>query len=346
MPRISADLAALVQPTATPAQRAGALGPTRLPTTPASPLPTAKAGRDDTVLLSGAGALSAGAAASSPSSLAEIEALVKGIRADLTGLSAGASALAGSRSRLDGILGSIAAIADAPSADAVRRLADPATDALTFSLTNLAPQIASAQVRSYKLSVAEGREVNATVTQSAQTAALRLSFATPSIELGGTNGIFVFDVQGSRGDVELSFSSGTSVANIAATVNFFTERTGVRATLSGGGIRLDSSGYGSDEFVRVRVVNASSVNGSGIVQYQRENANVADPKTATAFTAATNGVVDRGQDIAGTIDGIAGVGRGLTLSIPKDSIDADVTFTAAGAQRLASFRAFNLLRLS
>lgn len=343
MPRISADLAALVQPAATPAPRPGALGPTRLPTTPASPLPAADetTKRDDSVSLSGAGA-----AASSPSSLAEVEALVKGIRADLTGLSAGASALAGSRSRLDGILGSIAKIADAPSADAVRRLADPATDALNFSLTYLAPQIASARVRSYKLSVAEGRDVNATVTQSAQTAALRLSFATPSIELGGTNGIFVFDVQGSRGNIELSFSSGTSVANIAATVNFFTERTGVRATLSGGGIRLDSSGYGSDEFVRVRVINSSSINGAGIYQYQGDNANAVNPKTGVSYSAATNGVTDNGQDIAGTIDGLAAVGRGLTLSIPKDSIDADITFTAAGAQRLASFRAFHLLRIS
>ena len=345
MPRISADLAALVQPTAAPAQRPGALGPTRLPTTPASPLPTAKAPPDDSVSLSGAGALSA-RAASTPSSLAEVEALVKGIRADLTGLSAGASALAGTRSRLDGILGSIAKIADAPDADAVKRLADPATDAFNFSLTYLAPQIASARVRSYKLSVAEGRDVNATVTQSAQTAALRLSFAAPNLQLGGTNGTFVFEVQGARGSVQLSFSSGTSIANIAVTVNFFTQSTGVHATLSGGGVRLDSVGYGSDEFVRVRVVNPSSIKGGGIYQYQADNANAVNPKNGTSYSAAINGVTDHGQDIAGTIDGITGVGRGLTLSIPKDSIDVDFTFTAAGAQRLASFRAVHLLRLS
>lgn len=346
MPRISADLAALVQPAATPAQRPGALGPARLPTTPASPLPAAKAQPDDSVSLSGAGTLSAGAAASSPSSLAEVEALVKGIRADLTGLSAGAAALAGPRSRLDGILGSIAQIADAADAAAVKRLADPATDAFTFSLTSLAPQIASARVRSYKLGVGESRDVTIAVTQSAQTAALRLSLGAPYVQLGGTNGIFVFQVQGQAGSKQFSFSSGTSIGGIVATVNTFTSSTGVFAVASGTGVRLESIGYGDDKFVRVRVVNPSSVGGSGVVQYRRDNALVVDPQTVTSFTNAINGVIDRGQDIAGTIDGIAAVGRGLSLRVPQDSIDLSINFNSFGAQRLASFRAFNLLRIS
>jgi flagellin len=54
--------------------------------------------------------------------------------------------------------------------------------------------------------------------------------------------------------------------------------------------------------------------------------------TATNFTAVTAAVRDEGQDIAGTINGIAARGTGKRLSVSSDALSAEITLTTAGAQ--------------
>ena len=59
------------------------------------------------------------------------------------------------------------------------------------------------------------------------------------LDLGGAGGgnglneLFVLEVAGLDGSRELSFASGTSIADIASAVNSFTDVTGVRAVLNG-----------------------------------------------------------------------------------------------------------------
>ena len=44
------------------------------------------------------------------------------------------------------------------------------------------------------------------------------------------------------------------MSSIATAINAITSETGVSATVSGGGLKLDSNTYGSDAFVSVKAV--------------------------------------------------------------------------------------------
>src|SRR5450432_2945403 len=62
------------------------------------------------------------------------------------------------------------------------------------------------------------------------------------------------EVAGNTGTEQLSFSSGTTVSAIAASINAVTTATGVSATVSGTDLRVDSTQYGSDQFVSLKTI--------------------------------------------------------------------------------------------
>ena len=75
-----------------------------------------------------------------------------------------------------------------------------------------------------------------------------------NIDLGGAQGsTFTIEISGALGSRELSFASTTAVADIVTAINTFTDVTGVTATASGTGFRIDSTDYGSSNFVSVKV---------------------------------------------------------------------------------------------
>ena len=197
--------------------------------------------------------------------------------------------------------------------------------------------------------------VDAIVTQSAQKGGLFLelgasaSGAAGEISLGGSNSAFVVEISGSEGSRELSFSSGQTLGQIAAAINSFSEVTGVEASVSGTGVVLSSTTFGSEAFTSVKVSDDGGItdNGAGATLgvYELEAENFADASATTyTFTSSTagNGVRDDGQDIAGTINGIVATGNGKELSINTDFLDVEFTLDDTTSQTLGSVAAFDI----
>ncbi|XOV75556.1 MAG: flagellin hook IN motif-containing protein [Phycisphaerales bacterium] len=160
---------------------------------------------------------------------------------------------------------------------------------LDYQTTNISDEIGAFSVNGAKLGFGETRDVDVLVTASAQVAGMFLEFGGAGIDLGeasgpGTaapNSQFVIEVSGNEGARQLSFSSGTTLNNIAASINSFSAVTGVRAVVSGTGVRLESTSYGSEEFVSLEVIDDG-----GIDTAQRSACTTSTPGTRRFRTPA------------------------------------------------------------
>lgn len=249
--------------------------------------------------------------------------------------------------QIDSILQTIDRIAGSTSFQGSRLL----NGNFDYATESVAADVADFTVNGAKLNGGSTIAVDVVVTASAQAAGQFLSFGGAAIDLGASTDRFVFEVAGEKGSRELSFASGASLDSIAAAVNSFTEVTGVEATVSGTGIRLDSSELGSNEFVSVKIVDDGAIAaGDGIFDYIADDTTTADTGAVTAFnaTAAANGLKDLGQDVGATINGIVATGTGTTASINTDflAVELDLTSGAASgtanAQTLGSLSAMTI----
>ena len=196
-------------------------------------------------------------------------------------------------------------------------------------------------VSDYKINAAKynggALNVNVLVTGSAQQGGMFLSFGATSIDTA-TGSQFTIEVGGSAGTRQLTFSSSTSLTNIAAAVNSFTSITGAKATVSGTGIRLDATEFGSANFVSLRVVNAggiTSAGNTGVYNLNSANTNVTTGST-TAFSAVTNTKTNKGKDLQATINGVSATAVGKTARINTDFLDIEVTVTDTQARQLGN----------
>ena len=222
---------------------------------------------------------------------------------------------------------------------------------LDFAVDSVDSEVSDFQVNGAKLGFGDTRDVSVLVTNSAQVGGFILSFGGANIDLGSAGETFTIEVAGAEGSRELSFSSGTSVDDIADTINTFTDVTGVTASSDGGG-RLDvtSDKEGSDEFVSITVVDDGAIAaGDGIFGLSATDTSVASTTAsadATLFSAATNALKDSGQDVEATINGITAVTKGTEASINTDFLSVEVDLTtgaaAANAQNLGSIDAFTI----
>jgi flagellin len=207
-----------------------------------------------------------------------------------------------------------------------------------YKVNAIASGIADFKINGAKFN-SNSLDVNVLVTQSAQKGVLYLSMAGTSIDLG-TNSSFTIEIAGSLGSRELTFSSGTTNAQIAAAINTFSEITGVKATASATGIKLASSDFGSSKFVSVKVVADGTMAGTnvGIYGFNATNANAVDASSLVAFNAGTakNGVRDDGQDLGATINGIVATAAGKTARINTDFLDVQVTLDDTTAVTLGA----------
>lgn len=135
------------------------------------------------------------------------------------------------------------------------------------------------------------------VLQSAETALLSFD-ATAT---GGVTSAVTVEVAGSIGTDILSFQSGATVSEIATAVNAITATTGVSATVNGNVLTLNSTRFGSDEFVSVKSVNGTFL-GSTVV-------------TGTTST-------DYGEDANVLVNGQAANTHGLRVDIRTMTLDA------------------------
>ncbi|MFN9125371.1 MAG: flagellin [bacterium] len=172
-------------------------------------------------------------------------------------------------------------------------------------------------INSVKISDNPGafRQVTVTVTQSAQTARQFLRLSAGGIANGGS-GAVTFEIAGTRGAQQFSFASGTSQTDIRNAINAFTEALGVSATVCGQNIRVDSTGFGTESFVRMREI---------------ANANAATNFIApTAAGAAVGDLRSAGRDATVNINGVVAVARGLSARVALDGFDVSVSLIGAG----------------
>ena len=173
--------------------------------------------------------------------------------------------------------------------------------------------------------------VDVLVTQSAQNAGLFVS-TEGTLDLSATDATFTIEVAGQKGTRQFTFSSGTTTADIATTINNFTDITGVSAVASGNGFRVDSEDFGDGEFVSVKVVDAGGQAGDIVTLSTFDTGQVGATSTALEATAAGNGIRDEGQDIGVTINGIVATTNGKTARVDSDFLNVEVTLDTTTAQ--------------
>jgi len=265
--------------------------------------------------------------------LLEVQSLV-GQSANDAGLSADEKEA--NQLQIDSILQTIDRIATTTSFQGTKLL----NGTYDFNLESQATTVNEVKVNAAKIPNGETRDVKVLVTQSAQNAGFFLS-TNGALDLSAADATFRFDLAGSIGSREFSFASGTSLADIAATVNTFTEITGVSAIASGTGVKFNSIGLGSSEFVQIDIRDDAAQAGS-VLNLSSTASAQASTAGGTAFAAANNPLRDAGQDIGATINGIAATTNGATASVSSDFLDVEIDLTTAGAQALAAIDAVTI----
>lgn len=248
--------------------------------------------------------------------------------------------------QIDSILQTIDRIAAATSFQGVKLL----NGGFDYQTTAVSANVIDFRVNGAKLNPGQTIAVTAVVTTSAQQGGLYLSTGASLNLNGGQNSAFTIEIAGALGSRQLSFSSGTTTATIAAQINSFTSVTGVTASVRNSGttqgINLASSEFGSDAFVSVKVLNAANIQGSnvGIYNRQAQAFNAVNTTLVSAFGAPTalNGYRDSGQDIVGTVNGIAATSKGRTVSINTDFLNVSITFSTSAAQTRGTKNAFTI----
>ncbi len=252
--------------------------------------------------------------------------------------------------QIDSILQTIDRLADATNFQGVKLL----NGNLDFTANAIASGVSDYRINAAKLSKGGNVSVQALITTSAQQGSLFLSTGTSLNLAGGTQGLFTIEVAGQFGSRELSFASGTTRQTIVDAINTYTDVTGVSASLfnssTSASLRLNSTNYGSDGFVSVRVVNAANIQGAGVGVYRAigTNANAPDSSQQTLFTsqAAKNATRDPGQDLVATINGVAATTKGRTARINTDFLDVEITFNAVTATRTNGLSSVNALTIT
>jgi flagellin len=273
---------------------------------------------------------------------------VSNLLTDLQGLLTSSASKAGisaeekqaNQLQIDSILQTIDRVSSATSFQGIKLL----NGNFDFKTSGVAAGVTDFKVNGAKFSGAS-LGVDVQVTTSAQQAGVFLSAGGANIDLN-TGSSLVVEVAGTKGSRELTFASGTSIATIASTINSFSDVTGVKASTSGTGVKLYSNDFGSDQFVSVKVVNDAGINlvangdaatpTRGVYNLNSTNFNAASTTINQTFANASNGVLDKGQDIAATINGIHATAVGKTARINTDFLDVAVTLDTAKSQTLGT----------
>lgn len=272
---------------------------------------------------------------------------VSGLLTELQGLLTATASSAGlskeekaaNQLQIDSILQTIDRISSATNFQGIKLL----NGNFDYATENVSSNVSDFQVNGAKF---EGGtlDVNVVVTQSAQQGQLFLDFGGAALDLGGPGSSFVVEITGSLGSRELSFSSGTTNADIAAAINTFSDVTGVTASANGDGVALLSQGYGSDAFVSVKLIEDGNAEGDGIFKFDSGDATALESSAAAAFdsTTAANGVKDTGQDLGANVNGVAATANGRRIRVNTDTLDVSLELTETAAQQLQSVTAFTI----
>lgn len=214
---------------------------------------------------------------------------------------------------IDSLIASIDRIANTTSFGSLKLL----NGSLEYNLSSIVPaQIDSAAVFSARVPENSFKNVDIQIIASAQTAQLSAT--------GATTGAATIELAGNRGAEVLSFASGATIAQIAASINQSIDSTGVSAIASSNGsLYLNSQEFGSGQFVQVRTLSGSFI----------------DPNT---YIAGASPVRDIGQDVSALVNGQLADGTGTRVDIRSSSLDARIFLDTAFAQQTTSTTQFQI----
>lgn len=210
--------------------------------------------------------------------------------------------------------------------------------------------LARARVGNVHFNQGQFEDINVEVTASAQKAGLYLSFGGRALDFN-TGSAFTLNIAGVLGSRELTFTSGTTLTNMAAAINTFSPATGVVAEATETGLNLRVPGYGSREFVSVRNTGDAFLAGeTGVYSFMDRDANTIDTASQVSWSSAANPVVDHGQDVHAVINShtVTGNGTGLIYTDPFLTAQLDLKLgnlgqgETANAEHLGAFLAFRV----
>lgn len=215
-----------------------------------------------------------------------------------------------------------------------------------FQVVDISPEVEALWIRRVTLGHAPELPVEIGVLASAQVAALYLSAASHSIDLGGSNGSFTVLFTGNLGSRMLTFSSGTTLYQMAAAINSYSDITDVHSIASATGLRLESMNRGRGAFVSVQVIDDGNIQGwnAGLYAMMPTDMNIADPGSMQPFWAPWP-TLDQGQDLQATLNGSPVNCKGATIRARLNWITADIRIRHDGtaAQTIGAFQAFRIL---
>ncbi|HEX7009199.1 MAG TPA: flagellin [Phycisphaeraceae bacterium] len=238
--------------------------------------------------------------------------------------------------QIDSILQTIDRIASSTSFQGTKLL----NGTFDFTISGQTSQVLDFQINGAKLAHGENRDVQVLVTQSAQHAGLFLSVGGTSLDLSAADNRLTLEVAGAKGSRQFSFASGTATSDIASQINTFKSITGVSAVVSGNGLVLKSTDFGSDQFVSVDIIDTGGQD--GIISFLSAADENTAQTTGTAFSAVTNAIRDDGQDIGAIINGITATAKGKIARVNSDFLDVEINLSVSGAQTLGAFNAFTI----
>ena len=256
---------------------------------------------------------------------------------------ASASEIDAARTRIDELLGQVHAAADASLAGVIRPT-NPGQE-----VTNLGAGVERVSARA-SLKPGESLDAIVDIIASAHRAGLYLSFGGDDIDLPGTTGRFELSITAAGFEERvLSFASGTTITAVTNAINSFTDITGLSATNSGTGIRLDSKQLGVNDFITVQIVSAGGINDAspdaGVYQLMQYNTHEADPSRGQTFRNLDEfdeQVKGQGRALQAIINGGTVVATGDRLDLRTNDLRAALSITNERAQTVGSFRAFTI----
>ena len=230
--------------------------------------------------------------------------------------------------QIDSILQSIDRIANSTSFQGIKLL----NGNFEYTTTGVdQTEIDDLKINSAKLSNAAGSSMNVDVTlvnSANKGTAFLLDDNAGAIDTNGA-GQVTFEITGNEGTQQFTFAEGTAMSDVVDAINTFGDALGVVASTDGNDVQIDSSGFGSDSFVRVRQLSDNG--GTSYVSTAQDGAAVNDYK---GF--GTNAEVN--------INGISATTNGLQARVSSEGFDVSIMLDSAfaGAGGTAGTSSFSI----
>jgi flagellin len=244
--------------------------------------------------------------------------------------------------QIDAILQTVDRIASTTSFEGTKLL----NGGYDFNVAKVSAVATDYEINGAKIAANQTVDVEVIVTQSARHGGAYLSTGGDVLLDDDASSRLTLEIAGANGTREFNFASGTTAADMAASINGFTSVTGVSAATHDTGVILHSTDFGSNEFVSVTVKSAPGLAGNTGVYALSAGTDLDVDTTGTTFAAATGPIRYEGQDVGAIINGVTARGKGRVASVNTDSLDLSITLSTnsagRGAQVLDSFTAFTI----